>query len=119
MENNRNTATERRTTYDGMGLVTIIVGRAAVVEDIARRQVSNWTSGAALASGLPSTAANRDGAESLTASAGAAAGFAVFLVFYLLNGMGGGDVKLMAGFGSLVGRRRFFALPGSRPWLAD
>ncbi len=30
-------------------------------------------------------------------------GFAVFLVFYLLNGMGGGDVKLMAGFGCLVG----------------
>jgi prepilin peptidase CpaA len=30
-------------------------------------------------------------------------GFAVFLIFYLLHGMGGGDVKLMAGFGSLLG----------------
>jgi prepilin peptidase CpaA len=27
----------------------------------------------------------------------------VFLIFYLLNGMGGGDVKLMAGFGGLLG----------------
>ncbi len=39
----------------------------------------------------------------LYALAGAAAGFAVFLIFYLLGGMGGGDVKLMAGFGALLG----------------
>jgi prepilin peptidase CpaA len=34
---------------------------------------------------------------------GAAIGFAVFLIFYLLGGMGGGDIKLMAGFGALLG----------------
>ncbi len=34
------------------------------------------------------------------------AGFVVFLVFYLLGGMGGGDVKLMAGFGALLGPGR-------------
>ena len=39
----------------------------------------------------------------LTALAGTAVGFAVFLIFYLLGGMGGGDVKLMAGFGALLG----------------
>jgi prepilin peptidase CpaA len=37
---------------------------------------------------------------------GAVAGFAVFLVFYVLGGMGGGDVKLMAGFGAVVGLSR-------------
>ncbi len=37
------------------------------------------------------------------AAGGATLGFTVFLVFYLLDGMGGGDVKLMAGFGSLLG----------------
>jgi prepilin peptidase CpaA len=42
----------------------------------------------------------------LHALAGAAAGFAVFLAFYLLGGMGGGDVKLMAGFGALLGTGR-------------
>ena len=42
----------------------------------------------------------------LTALAGTAAGFAVFLIFYLLGGMGGGDVKLMAGFGALLGTGR-------------
>ena len=45
------------------------------------------------------------------AGAGATLGFAVFLVFYLLGGMGGGDVKLMAGFGSLLG-------PGAILWAA-
>jgi prepilin peptidase CpaA len=30
----------------------------------------------------------------------------VFLIFYLLGGMGGGDVKLMAGFGALLGAKR-------------
>ena len=34
---------------------------------------------------------------------GTLAGFGVFLLFYLLGGMGGGDVKLMAGFGALLG----------------
>ena len=30
----------------------------------------------------------------------------MFLIFYLLGGMGGGDVKLMAGFGALLGSMR-------------
>jgi prepilin peptidase CpaA len=34
------------------------------------------------------------------------AGAGVFLIFYLLGGMGGGDVKLMAGFGALLGAKR-------------
>ena len=30
-------------------------------------------------------------------------GFAVFLIFYCLGGMGAGDLKLMAAFGALLG----------------
>ena len=30
----------------------------------------------------------------------------MFLIFYLMGGMGGGDVKLMAGFGALLGTGR-------------
>ena len=33
----------------------------------------------------------------------------MFLVFYFLGGMGGGDVKLMAGFGAIVGIERLLA----------
>ena len=30
-------------------------------------------------------------------------GFSIFLIFYLPGGRGGGDLKLMAGFGALLG----------------
>lgn len=39
----------------------------------------------------------------LSALGGMLGAFAVFLVFYILGGMGGGDVKLMAAFGALLG----------------
>ncbi len=41
-----------------------------------------------------------------SAALGLGAGFCVFLIFYVLGGMGGGDVKLMAGFGAIVGIER-------------
>jgi prepilin peptidase CpaA len=85
-----------------VSLVALTVGAAAVVEDLARRRVSNWISGAALISGL-AVHAHLGWRGLATAAAGAAVGFAVFAVFYFLHGMGGGDVKLMAGFGSLLG----------------
>jgi prepilin peptidase CpaA len=84
------------------GLI-IFVGVAASVEDLVRRRISNWIPACALAGGLTYhlVAAGWKGvASSLLA---AAAGFFVFLIFYCLGGMGGGDVKLMAGFGALLG----------------
>ena len=80
-----------------------LVGGAAALEDLARRTVSNWTSVAALLMGAAcQTLAG--GWKGLGISLlGAIAGFAVFLVFYVLGGMGGGDVKLMAGFGAVIG----------------
>jgi len=83
-----------------------ILGLAAAVEDLARRTISNWIPLTALLGGLlcQSTRAGWGGAG--TALLGVAGGFGVFLVFYLLGGMGGGDVKLMAGFGALLGAGR-------------
>ena len=83
--------------------MALAIGIAASVEDIARRRISNWTCLAALAGGL-AVHFYDGGWRGLGSSLlGAAAGFAVFLVFYCLGGMGGGDVKLMAGFGALLG----------------
>ena len=39
---------------------------------------------------------------------GLVAGFGVFFVFYALGAMGGGDVKLMAGFGAVLGWSRIW-----------
>ena len=86
-----------------IGFVAIAAGVAAVAEDLARRRISNWTSGAAMLSGFAIHGAQQGWRGIGAAAAGAALGFAVFAVFYFLNGMGGGDVKLMAAFGSLLG----------------
>ena len=85
--------------------IAILVGLAAIVDDLKRRQIANWIPAAALAGGLGWQIGQHGWMGSLYALGGAASGFAVFLVFYLLGGMGGGDVKLMAGFGALLGAR--------------
>lgn len=83
--------------------IAILVGVAAMIDDLARRQISNWICVAALAGGLGWQAGQYGWMGLAYGLAGAAAGFAVFLVFYLLGGMGGGDIKLMTGFGALLG----------------
>ena len=86
--------------------IAVLVGLAATVDDLARRQIANWIPAAALAGGFGWQVGQDGWMGALHALGGAAAGFAVFLVFYLLGGMGGGDVKLMAGFGALLGTGR-------------
>lgn len=86
--------------------IATLVGVLATVEDLTRRQVSNWISGGALAAGLAYQAYASGWSGAGTGLAGAVCGFGVFLVFYLLGGMGGGDIKLMAGFGALLGPGR-------------
>ena len=85
--------------------IAILVGLAAIVDDLRRRHIANWIPAAALAGGFGWQIGQHGWMGSLYALGGAAAGFSVFLVFYLLGGMGGGDVKLMAGFGALLGTR--------------
>lgn len=86
--------------------IAILVGLAAAVDDLVRRQISNWIPAAALAGGFGWQVGLHGWGGLLVGLEGAAAGFAAFLVFYLLGGMGGGDIKLMAGFGSLLGASR-------------
>lgn len=82
-----------------------MVGVAAVADDLARRQIANWIPALAFCSGLILKSYS-DGWRGAGASLlGTLAGAAVFLVFYLAGGMGGGDVKLMAGFGALLGTK--------------
>ena len=96
------------------GLVLLGVGCAAVAEDIARRRISNWTSGLAMVSGVVLRSWQQGWHGAMVAGLGAALGFAVFLIFYLCNGMGAGDVKLMAGCGSLLGPGAIFCAA----WIA-
>jgi prepilin peptidase CpaA len=92
--------------------IAILVGLAATIDDLARRRIANWIPVAALAGGFGWQIGQKGLWPGMwQSSLGAAAGFGVFLIFYLLGGMGGGDVKLMAGFGALLG-------PGQLLWAA-
>ena len=86
--------------------IAILVGVAAMIDDLARRQIANWIPAVALVGGLGWQIGQSGWHGVLYGLGGTAAGFAVFLIFYLLGGMGGGDVKLMAGFGALLGAGR-------------
>jgi prepilin peptidase CpaA len=88
--------------------VSVFAGVAAVVEDLRHRQISNWIPIFALISGLSLQVLGRGVSGLWSAFGGALCGFAVFLVFYMLGGLGGGDIKLMAGFGALLGPERLW-----------
>ena len=90
-------------------LLIIAVGVAAIIEDTGWRRISNWTSGGAVVAGLAVHSMEKGWSGALHSLLGAVIGFGVFLIFYLLGGMGAGDVKLMAGFGALLGDRQIVA----------
>jgi prepilin peptidase CpaA len=83
--------------------IVAAVGCAAMVDDLARRRISNWIPLVALLSGFAVHGMETGWRGALSAAAGASTGGALFLFFYLLGGLGGGDIKLMAGLGSLLG----------------
>ena len=88
-------------------VVCLLVGVAATVEDLWRRRISNVTVVAGLAAGLLAQLFSLGPWRGLGIwAAGATVGFAVFLVFFLAGGMGGGDIKLMAAFGGFLGPGR-------------
>jgi prepilin peptidase CpaA len=82
---------------------------SASVEDLAMRRISNWIPVVAAMAGLGIHTYANGWRGAVSAALGLVGGFCVFLIFYLLGGMGGGDVKLMAGFGAIVGIERLLA----------
>jgi prepilin peptidase CpaA len=81
------------------------LGGAATFDDLRRREVANWINLAGVAAGLALHARAGGMAGLAQAAGGVVAGFLVFLIFYLTGALGGGDVKLMAAFGALLGPR--------------
>jgi prepilin peptidase CpaA len=82
------------------------VGVAAIVDDLARRRIANWIPAFAFLAGVTLQSVQNGWRGAGSALLGTATGAAVFLIFYLLGGMGGGDVKLMAGFGAVLGAKQ-------------
>src|SRR5581483_6554924 len=83
--------------------LAILLGCAAVFDDVRRRAVSNWITLGACGAGLLQQTLSH-GIPGLAAAAGGGlAGLLVFFPFYWMGGMGAGDIKLMAAFGTLLG----------------
>lgn len=82
--------------------VAALLGLIAAEEDLRRRSVPNWLTASGAAAGLACSAASGWHGVAM-AAAGAAAGFLILLPFHWLRAMGGGDVKLLAAFGALLG----------------
>ena len=89
-------------------LLCLVVAVAATAEDLWRRRVSNVITVGAFVAGL-ATQSWLFGLEGTgSALLGGVYGFMVFLIFYLLGGMGGGDIKLMAALGTIVGDEKIW-----------
>ncbi len=86
--------------------LAVFIGLVATVEDLIRREIPNWIPVVALTGGIGASAWMSGWSGLGSSLLGVVLGFAVFLVFYLLGGMGGGDVKLMAGLGAVLGASR-------------
>ena len=88
----------------------VLVALLASGEDIWRRRVSNFVTMGAFVAGVALQSYLYGMPGLWDALLGGFYGFVVFLVFFLLGGMGGGDIKLMAAFGAILG--------GQKIWLA-
>jgi len=86
-----------------MDYILFTAGAVAATIDLKLRKIPNWLTFSATAAGLAGSfyLFGWDGA--LVSAKGWLAGMAVFLLPFLMGGMGGGDVKLMGAIGALKG----------------
>lgn len=86
------------------------VALTACVTDVRSRRIPNVLTLGGAAAALVFHAVTAEGAGIGTAAMGWLVGTAVFLPFFLLGGMGAGDVKLMAALGAWLGPAEAFAI---------
>jgi prepilin peptidase CpaA len=78
----------------------LIVG---ALYDLRYRRIPNWLTFPAMIAGIAYHTYTGGMSFLLWSLLGMIAGFTVFFVFYVIGGMGAGDVKLMAAIGALLG----------------
>jgi prepilin peptidase CpaA len=89
----------------------VATGVAAIITDLSTRRVPNLLTFGTAAAALMFALVTKGLTGLALALAGWAVGCALFLPWFLLGGMGAGDVKLLAGFGAWLG-------PGAALWAA-
>ncbi len=84
-------------------LILLLMG--AVYFDLTRRRIPNYLTIPAMVWGLLSYAVDSGWTGLWESLLGLLAGIGIFVIPFLLGGMGGGDVKLMGAIGALTGLR--------------
>lgn len=90
-------------------VIALATGAAACATDVALRRVPNVLTMTAAAAAVVLHVATGGWLAGAWSVAGWLAGLALFLPIFLLRGIGGGDVKLLAAFGACLG-------PGLAVW---
>jgi prepilin peptidase CpaA len=89
----------------------IVVAIASIGYDLRTHRIPNFITFTAMVLGLVLYAVVGGMSGFLDAFGGLGIGLGVFLIVYIMGGMGAGDVKLMGGMGSLLGvEKTIFAL---------
>lgn len=83
--------------------LTILLGAGACWFDLRDGKIPNKINGSAIAAGLLLNLAFNGTSGLLTALQGFGVGLGLLLIPYLMGGIGGGDVKLLAAIGALMG----------------
>ena len=81
----------------------IAISLIACVTDLRTRRIPNVLTFGAAVAGLVTHTAIGGSTSALTAGGGWLTGLLIFLPFFALGGMGGGDVKLLAALGAWLG----------------
>lgn len=87
--------------YLAIGALGCVITGA--IWDVATRRIPNWLTYGALCAGLAFRACFGGWHGVWYGLAGALLGGGIFFIFFLVHGMGAGDVKLMAAIGCLAG----------------
>src|SRR5439155_10247013 len=85
--------------------IAVVLGASivAAVTDVWRFKVHNWLTVPLMLSGLIYRGATGGWVELTDGAWGVLLGFGVLFIFYLMGGMGAGDVKLMGAIGAWLG----------------
>lgn len=82
----------------------------AAIEDLRNRRIPNWLTFSLLLSGMAQSFMHGSLSTPGMSIAGFAVGFGLTFVLFLLNAVGGGDVKLLAGLGAWFGPMAVFQI---------
>jgi prepilin peptidase CpaA len=89
--------------HEAIWIVSAMFALTAGVTDLRWRRIPNWLTYPAAPLAIALHAIAGGWPEAKVSLEGFGIAFAVFLVFFLLRGLGGGDLKLAAALGALVG----------------